>query len=104
MSGGSEFVQLVGRICESHLAGQSPTEFAMGVVLSLEPMQIQIDNRFAVGEAHLILSALCREHKKRIAGGEVILWRGLAVGDKVRMICASGGQMYYVIDREGEYA
>ena len=32
---------------------------------------------------------------------EIILWRGLCVGDKVRLLRVNNGQMYYIIEREG---
>ena len=31
---------------------------------------------------------------------EIILWRGLRVGDKVRLLRVNNGQMYYIIERE----
>lgn len=122
-------------------AGKAPsgetTDLLFGVVTSVSPLKIKIDNRFEVDEKFLILSALVketvikipeREENKHLhvipqhitsAAGEgphthtipqmntlsalpdILLWRGLIVGDKVRVLRVNQGQMFYVLEREG---
>ena len=71
-------------------AGET-TDLLFGVVTSVSPLKIKIDNRFEVDEKFLILSALVKE---------TTLWRGLIVGDKVRVLRVNQGQMFYVLERE----
>jgi len=130
-------------------AGKMPaeetTDLLFGVVTSVSPLKIKIDNRFEVGEEFLILSALVKEtvinipaidvsyredkqhshvipatvtlsvdsnnnpvhHDHKIAPWKtelalpsIRLWRGLIVGDKVRVLRVNQGQMFYVLERE----
>lgn len=68
------------------------TDLVYGEVLEINPLVIKVDNRFTVTEGYLILSPLCQE---------VSWWRGLIVGDIVRMLRLSQGQLFYVMEREG---
>ena len=81
-------------------AGKMPTgettDLLFGVVTSVSPLKIKIDNRFEVDEKFLILSALVKE----TVLPDIFLWRGLIVGDKVRVLRVNQGQMFYVLERE----
>lgn len=68
------------------------TDLVYGEVISESPLEIKIDNRFIVGESFLILSVLCQR---------VSWWEGLKVGDRVRMLRVSQGQLFYVMEKEG---
>jgi len=121
-------------------AGKSPsgetTDLLFGVVTSVSPLKIKIDNRFEVDEKFLILGALVKEtiikiptrdannHRHVIpqsttqqagdpphshvipsyntnnALSDILLWRGLRVGDKVRILRVNQGQQFYVLERE----
>ena len=122
-------------------AGKVPsgetTDLLFGVVTSVSPLKIKIDNRFEVDERFLILSALVKEtiikipkreenehthvipqHTTSLGGQQdphthtvpqmdtlsalpdIFLWRGLQVGDKVRILRVNQGQMFYVLERE----
>ena len=123
-------------------AGKAPsgetTDLLFGVVTSVSPLKIKIDNRFEVDEKFLILSALVKEtvikiperdannhrheipqHETSPAGEgpqthshiipayntnnalpDILLWRGLQVGDKVRILRVNKGQQFYVLERE----
>lgn len=121
-------------------AGKAPsgetTDLLFGVVTSVSPLKIKIDNRFEVDEKFLILSALVKktvikipereenkhshvipQHTTSSAGEgphthiipemstysalpDILLWRGLIVGDKVRVLRVNQGQMFYVLERE----
>ena len=121
-------------------AGKAPsgetTDLLFGVVTSVSPLKIKIDNRFEVDEKFLILSALVKEtvikiptrdannHRHEIpqsttqSGGspphshiilayntnnalpDILLWRGLRVGDKVRILRVNKGQQFFVLERE----
>lgn len=125
---GEKIIEIINRAKKEDDA--SSTEFLFGQVTSIAPLKIKIDNRYEVDEKFLILSAMCKEMVIKIAahthsvpahstqsGGDghshsvneqstaaalssVKLWRGLKVGDKVRMLRVSKGQQFYVLERE----
>jgi len=75
------------------------TDLLFGDVTSISPLKIKIDNRFEVDEKFLILSTLVKETTIS-ALPDIILWRGLIVGDRVRLLRVNNGQMFYIIERE----
>jgi hypothetical protein len=106
-------------------AGKAPqneiVDIVIGEVTSVYPLRVKIENR-ELTESFLIVGALCQE--KRISGyaftipehthemgneitepskstpTDVLLWRGLWVGDKVLMLKVGRGQKYYILQRE----
>lgn len=77
------------------------TDMLGGTVTSISPLKIRIDEKAELDEDFFILGTMVREMKPTIQGiGEVVLWRGLEVGDRVRMLRVGEGQMFYVIERE----
>ena len=102
------------------------------VSISPLKVQIVNEPRMVLSEAFLILSPLCQEkkftipvwntddesshthllqgtktdagtsHSHSIPKQEVLVWRGLDVGDKVLMLRIHQGNMFYVLQREGD--
>jgi len=73
-----------------------------GEVTSISPLRVKIDNRFEIDEQFLILSSLVREANIQIPNlGNIVLWRGLEIGDKVRILNLNNGQIFYIMEREG---
>ena len=106
-------------------AGQTPqnevVDIIVGEVTSVKPLKVKVENR-ELTETFLILGALCKEthisgaaftipyHTHEIDTVEsapskstptdVILWRGLIVGDRVLMLKVGKGQKYFIMQRE----
>ena len=106
-------------------AGKTPqneiVDIVMGEVTSVKPLKVKVENR-ELTESFLILGALCKEthikssaftipaHTHMVSTTEseasmsiptdVLLWRGLRVGDKVLMLKVGRGQKYYIMQRE----
>lgn len=106
-------------------AGQTPqnevVDIVLGIVTSVKPLKVKVENR-ELTESFLILGALCKEthiytdnikkhdHYHSIPDGatssplgddfDIMLWRGLRVGDKVLMLKVGRGQKYYILQRE----
>ena len=124
---GEGLIDVMRAAAAAEVARTAPMELLYGRVLSAAPMRIAVegDERMVLDEAFLVLSALCKDgwtHAPKhvhgvpahetdggdgVARGEtetahdpVKLWRGLESGDRVRMLRANGGQVYYVLDRE----
>ena len=119
MSDGHRLAQLMRQ------AGQTPqnevVDIIRGEVTSAKPLKVKVENR-ELTESFLILGALCKEthiyndnilkhnHKHTCPDGttsnpisddfDILLWRGLEVGDKVLMLKVGRGQKYYVMQRE----
>lgn len=112
---GERLVELMQQAAAGQQARSTPTDFVYGTVISAAPLRIQIDEKFPVDAGNLVLSALCKpfstsimqhKHKDSQDGDTdeqlltVQLWRGLAAGDRVRMLQCNSGQKFYVLDRE----
>lgn len=106
-------------------AGKTPqneiVDIVIGQVTSVKPLKVKVENR-ELTESFLILGALCKEthiYENNIirynhthpcspgntglpTGGDfdILLWRGLRIGDKVLMLKVGRGQKYYIIQRE----
>ena len=107
-------------------AGKQPqnevVDIVVGEVTSTKPLKVKIENR-ELTKAFLIVGALCQEtkidssaftiptHTHRLSETavtgdskstptQVILWRGLRVGDRVLMLKVGRGQKYYILQRE----
>ena len=117
----SELFSAVRRYIKRPAAKNTGALFVYGTVISISPLQIKFDNNQVVDDDFIILSCLCKEavieipfryqgeigHLHQGVHGptsvempEIMLWRGLESGDRVRAISVNGGQQYYVIERE----
>ncbi|WP_342443778.1 DUF2577 domain-containing protein [Lysinibacillus sp. FSL K6-0075] len=97
-----------------------------GTVLSVSPLEVQVDQKLTLKEEHLKLTRAVMDHEVEMtvdhvtenrAGGsgddafashnhqykgrkKFLIHNGLMKGDKVTMIRAHGGQQYLIIDKE----
>ena len=112
---GERLVKAMMDAAAGQRARETPTDFVYGTVLSVSPMQIQVEGKFPIDEENIILSALCKpfettllRHKHKESIGDetdiqldpVLVWRGLEPGDRVRMLQCNGGQKFYVLERD----
>ena len=85
-------------------AGKTPagetTDLLFGIVTSVNPLKIKVDNRFEVDQRFILLSAMAKEMKITVDEQTITLWRNLSIGDKVRLLRFNRGQMFYVLERE----
>lgn len=89
-------------------AGKQPqneiVDIVTGEVTSVQPLRIKIEKR-ELSESFLIVGELCKE--KRVSftyesvDTDIVIWRGLRVGDRVLMLKVGRGQKYYILQREG---
>lgn len=79
------------------------SDLIYGLVTSINPLAIRIDNRYSVGRQHLILSQMVRNLTVTITidgkQGTAQVFRPLQIGDHVRMLRVSKGQKFYVLER-----
>lgn len=96
---GEKLIKIIKKACSEVLESQKLTDIIYAKVTSQNPLEVEVEGRFPIGENFLVLSPLCREKKVNINGQEVILWENLKVGDKVNLMRFNKGQNFYVIDK-----
>ncbi|WP_418302859.1 DUF2577 domain-containing protein [Lysinibacillus fusiformis] len=108
------------------LNAQKLTTIAYGTVISVSPLEVQVDQKLTLKEEQLKLTRavmdyevdMTVEHTTEDCSGGVgeaafashnhdykgrkkfLIHNGLVVGDKVTMIRAHGGRQYLIIDKE----
>lgn len=111
-------IDVIKEIVQKTVAASDPTGIMYGEVVSVEPLEVNIDQRFTVPEEVLIVPEGLRHFEINLhhshlytEGGEeketslalpeepIVIRRGLELGDKVLLLRAQGGQQYVVWDR-----
>ena len=85
-------------------AGLNPVIIATGVVVSVDPLKIQIDQKTTLLESMLRLTNAVTDHDidmniPGIGPATVSVAGSLKIGESVFMVRDQGGQKYTVIDR-----
>lgn len=100
---------------------EDQADLLYGLVKTVQPLRIEIENKYTLEEDRLYLSPFCNRKTIRLeinghthstpdgstgSGGAVNqvveIWRGLEVGDRVIMLRHGKGQGFYVMQRVGE--
>ncbi|SCX93724.1 Protein of unknown function [Lysinibacillus sp. TC-37] len=76
-----------------------------GNVISVGPLEVQIDQKLTLKEKQLKLTRAVMDYEVEVSvnGGakqKAKVFNGLITGDKVTMIRVHGGQQYLIIDKE----
>lgn len=96
---GEKLIDLMNKM--SGPKGTDLTDFVLGEVTALSPLTIKVDSRFYITEKFIKLSKMVQELSITVPEhGTIQVWTGLQVGDKVRMLRLSAGQLFYVIEKE----
>lgn len=122
-------VKLIKRISNEARRAEKPVEVCFGIVQSVSPLQILVDQKLLLEAEQLVLSRDVTEYQidittlswlteNRSGGGgdaafashnhdiigrkSIIVHNALIVGDKVILMREQGGQRYIVIDRVGK--
>ncbi len=88
----------------------TPCTFMFGTVISEKPLQVQVDNRFIISGAGVVLMKRqtagefsTHTHRVKISGTEYTTeeehenYAGLKTGDKLALLRERGGQRYLVL-------
>lgn len=95
---GNKLVSTLQKIAKPNV--QELTNLLYGTITSIAPLKIKVDNRFEITEEFIVLSTLCKETYAQPIDNGTKLWRGLALGDVVRILRVNQGQLYYVLERD----
>lgn len=85
-----------------------PVKMCFGRVLSIEPLQILVDQKLTLGKSQLILSRNVTDYETEITiepeteKKRITIHNSLVVGDELLLLREQGGQKYIVIDRMGK--
>lgn len=121
----AELLQILRELVVQTISAGKPADYILGVVESVSPLTIRVDQREIITEEFLILTDLVRDYQvditvshtteNRGGGGgyaefashshdytgrkKIIVHNSLAVGESVVLIRQAGGQEYIVLSR-----
>lgn len=126
---GARIVKTVTRTVSTYVPA-AQTDLVFATVIGVKPMTIKLEDGSIIPETFIVLSPLAQEfrintlHKHKYSGttsdtatysdvteragagfpiedsGDLLVWRGLNIGDRVIVLKTSGGQKYYILHRK----
>lgn len=112
-----DLIKQIKRIAMDAVAASKPADMAIGTVVSVNPLKIQIDQKLILTSAQLVLLRNVTDyrlsvtvdhiteiggdgHSHSVAGTkELLVHNALRKDETVMLMQTSGGQKYIVIDR-----
>ncbi|WP_374713109.1 DUF2577 domain-containing protein [Symbiobacterium terraclitae] len=109
----ANLLELIKRAAQDAVAASQPVQVHIGTVLSADPLQVQVDQRFILPAAALVVPESLVQHEADLShshpypGGQtgaaltepLVIRRGLAAGDQVLLLRVQGGERYVILDR-----
>lgn len=77
----------------------NPVAVMFGTVTKTSPLEVNVEQRFTLTRDFLVLTERLTEYRTTVEGKEIVIRRGLQVGDRVLLLRVQGGQQYVVWDR-----
>ena len=121
----NELLQVIKSVARDQYDASKPSDVTFGTVISVSPLEINIDQRMTLPAEFFILTKAVLDHyvditvshvtEDRAGGGgyaefaihnhdykgrkKILVHNGLKTGEKVILVQAQGGQKYVVLDR-----
>ena len=111
----NEFLNLIKSAAKEQRESDAPATVCHGVVTSASPLSVQIDQRFIVSAANLIVpqhlssytvsatidgsTADAEGHNHKLGSYSLRIDNSLKTGDRLILVRQDGGQMYLIVDR-----
>ena len=121
----NSFIESMKKAALEVYEASNPVVVSFGVVINIEPLQINVDQKITLEESQLILTSNVKDHTvemtvdhftENTGGGSsysafeshnhaytgkkiFTIHKGLVVGEKVFLLRMQGGQKYVVVDR-----
>ncbi|MFS1514550.1 DUF2577 domain-containing protein [Chengkuizengella sp. SCS-71B] len=102
-------IDLIKQASLGAVNASGPTKILYGTVAKINPLEINVDQRFKLPEDFLVVpesvTEIVVDLKHSHVGTEeslnepIVIRKGLEVGDKVLLLRIQGGQQYIVLDR-----
>lgn len=101
----TDFVRSIRKIVLDAVNAQKPTTVVFGIVESISPLKVRLDQKLVLEEEHLKLTSAVMDYATEIKINNgtrqaCTIFNALKVNDKVTMIRQHGGQQYLIIDKE----
>jgi hypothetical protein len=77
----------------------NPVAVVYGSVNQIDPLEVKVDQRFALPQDFLLVPEHLTEYKVNIGGQEVVIRKGFEAGDTLLLLRIQGGQKYLILDR-----
>lgn len=99
-----DLVRLIKKTAVDAVNAMDPVAIRYGEVISTNPLQVRIDQKFILGEAQLKLTrnVIDYETQMSVSGGAIQTYKvhnALKKDEKVLLLRMQGGQQYIVVDR-----
>lgn len=93
----ADIIQAVQKTVMKTMGDSKPSGVYYGVVISVSPLKINIDQKLVLTEEFIVLGRYITEFSTDyMIEGET--WHGLRKNDELLLIREQGGQRYYVVD------
>ena len=97
-------ISLIKQAAIEAVEQNSPTSITYGEVTSVNPLEINIDQKFSISKEFIFLTSnvIDKETEITIDDGiknKAVIFDGLKEGDEVLLLRAQGGQKYIILDR-----
>ncbi|MGO4347513.1 DUF2577 domain-containing protein [Paenibacillus sp. MCAF9] len=81
-------------------AAGNPLAVMVGKVIQINPLEVNVDQRFTLSEDFLIIPESLVKYETQLKTSEKLVIRtGLEAGDAVLMLRVQGGQQFVVLDK-----
>ncbi|MGO4181381.1 DUF2577 domain-containing protein [Paenibacillus sp. TAF43_2] len=81
-------------------AAGNPLAVMVGKVIQINPLEVNVDQRFTLSEDFLIIPESLVKYETQLQTSEKLVIRtGLEAGDAVLMLRVQGGQQFVVLDK-----
>ncbi|MEC0232268.1 DUF2577 domain-containing protein [Paenibacillus alba] len=77
----------------------APVAFVFGEVKQVNPLEVTVDQRFALDEDFLVIPEQLTPYEVTVGDQTIVIRRGFEVGDSLLLIRMQGGQRYLILDR-----
>jgi hypothetical protein len=81
------------------LEASKPVAVLFGTVTKMNPLEVNVDQRFTLDADFLILPESLTRCTMTVNGTEYVVRRGLQAGDRVALLRIQGGQQYLIVDK-----
>lgn len=81
------------------IAASNPVTIMFGVVTDINPLEVNVDQRFTLPADFLVVPESLTENRLVLGGTSYIVREGLKLGNKLLLLRVQGGQQYIILDR-----
>ncbi|MFP3917709.1 DUF2577 domain-containing protein [Lysinibacillus telephonicus] len=100
----NDFLNIIKKVAINSMNAQKLTTVVYGIVIDVNPLKVQIDQKLVLEKEHLKLTRNVKDFtvEATMNGSKqnYTVHNSLKKGDKVTMIRVHGGQQYIIVDKE----